>query len=277
MRKYDLRPLSETAASYLQDEYGAKTLKTRGIVRCCLRKLHAWMEENNLTLSDLKPSHYPLFHRHLAQKGFSAKYLGGIRVTMQSYFRWLQERSLWTGNLKDFFPRMGKHTSINIMLPPDATQFLQVIAAQVKPSTHNAYRWSLRLFHNFLNIHEIFPHTVRRPEIENFLCHLARAEAALCCRSRAKILREVRTYLQWLHEHGALDSDPYSLFRAKDFPKSPHYLPRPLPLEIDLELQNRLSQSSNILHWGLLLMRGTGVRLGELASLTFDCVRVDLR
>jgi integrase len=49
-------------------------------------------------------------------------------------------------------------------------------------------------------------------------------------------------------------------------------LPKPLSPQIDAEIQRRLSASNNIYHKGALLLRFTGMRLGELANLNFDPV-----
>jgi site-specific recombinase XerD len=59
-------------------------------------------------------------------------------------------------------------------------------------------------------------------------------------------------------------------------PKLPTYLPRPLSPAQDAKLQQRLEASSERLHQALLLMRLTGIRIGELAKLRRDCIRIDL-
>jgi site-specific recombinase XerD len=65
------------------------------------------------------------------------------------------------------------------------------------------------------------------------------------------------------------------LIRRIDLPKRPEYLPRPLPPDADRELQRRLAASSDPYQQGLLLMRNTGIRIGELAALEYNCVRSD--
>ena len=62
-----------------------------------------------------------------------------------------------------------------------------------------------------------------------------------------------------------------------DLPKLPQYLPRPLSPDIDVLLQKRLRQSRCRLQLGLLLMRNTGLRIGELLRLSHRCVRSDTR
>ena len=47
--------------------------------------------------------------------------------------------------------------------------------------------------------------------------------------------------------------------------------------EADRELKQRLRSSKQPGAWALLLMRHTGLRIGELRSLEYDCVRFDNR
>jgi integrase len=72
-------------------------------------------------------------------------------------------------------------------------------------------------------------------------------------------------------------TDPDELIRKSDFPKLPQYLPRPLNAEADRELQRRLAASQEPTAWALLLMRRTGLRIGELRNLEYHCVRIDKR
>jgi integrase len=67
------------------------------------------------------------------------------------------------------------------------------------------------------------------------------------------------------------------LIRKSDFPKLPHYLPRPLSAEVDHELQRRLAAAEDPTAWALLLMRRTGLRIGELRNLEYHCVRAEER
>ena len=65
------------------------------------------------------------------------------------------------------------------------------------------------------------------------------------------------------------------LIRGRDLPKLPKYLPRPVPPDIDAMLQRRFKSSGCIYQLGLLLMRNTGLRIGELRSLEYHCIRFD--
>jgi len=94
--------------------------------------------------------------------------------------------------------------------------------------------------------------------------------------TREAIIFHVRAYLQWLDEHGRTTLAAHELIRRGDIPKLPTYLPRPLPPDADRALLARLEASACPYHQGLLLMRNTGLRIGELMALPYDCVRTDL-
>jgi integrase len=70
---------------------------------------------------------------------------------------------------------------------------------------------------------------------------------------------------------------PDELIRRTDLPKLPQYLPRPLTAEADRELQRRLNDAKEPGAWALLLMRRTGLRIGELRNLEYHCMRSDER
>jgi site-specific recombinase XerD len=92
---------------------------------------------------------------------------------------------------------------------------------------------------------------------------------------RAARIVHIRIYFYWLNEQGILDTAFNRLIRPTDIPKLPEYLPRPLPPDTDRELMARLENSNCMYQQGLLLMRRTGIRVGELISLEQNCIRVD--
>lgn len=93
--------------------------------------------------------------------------------------------------------------------------------------------------------------------------------------SRRKYIICLRSYFRWLYEQGILETYPDDLLKSSDMPKKPDYLPRPLPPLADRELQTRLENSTCMYRRGLLLMRRTGLRIGELISLEQNCIRSD--
>jgi site-specific recombinase XerD len=125
---------------------------------------------------------------------------------------------------------------------------------------------------------------LKRHHIEKY--NLGLSAKKLAPQTRYSRLLWARSYLRWLGERGELHAYPDSLIRTFDFPKVPTTLPRPLAPHIDREIQKRFKESSRSLAIGthksssridlcFLLMRKTGIRLGELAGLEFNCIRRD--
>jgi site-specific recombinase XerD len=142
-----------------------------------------------------------------------------------------------------------------------------------RPSTANGYRTSLRGFHQWLEDGRIRLTSVSRPQIEQWLLSLY--DQGLHPSTRVHMIQHVRAYVRWLQERGQVRHDADELIRGSDMPRLPTYLPRPLSPEIDRALQERLARSLHPPTLGLLVMRLTGMRVGELRSLEYDCIRTD--
>jgi site-specific recombinase XerD len=100
-------------------------------------------------------------------------------------------------------------------------------------------------------------------------------DRALSPSSRLQTVIHLRIYLRWLHERKLITVHPDELVRSTDRPKLPVYLPRPLPPDCDKRLQERLFRSGSLYSRALLLMRLTGLRVGELMALPFECLSTD--
>ncbi len=160
-------------------------------------------------------------------------------------------------------------------LPPLARKFLASLVPTFRPATVHCYTFSLRKLHGWLDPRDLTPECLTRAQIERWFQWLH--AAGLHPSSRRHILVESRAYLRWLGERRRMRTDPDELIRKSDFPKLPQYLPRPLNAEVDRELQRRLAVSQDPTAWALLLMRRTGLRIGELRNLEYHCVRTDKR
>ena len=94
----------------------------------------------------------------------------------------------------------------------------------------------------------------------------------------ATITYTIRLYhLRRMLEELAWTEDLLGLTRLvfrQDTPRSEHYLPRPLTADQDRSIQQELlrrdDRNSNV----FLLLRHTGMRIGECADLSFDCLRL---
>jgi site-specific recombinase XerD len=144
----------------------------------------------------------------------------------------------------------------------------------LKPASCGNYRKSLRLLHSWLDGHDIALRTLGREQMSQWLqyLHIERGQSAA---TRVSVIVAVRVYLRALNDARMLDADADALIRPSDLPKLPVYLPRPLAPDADNELQKRLASSADPYQQALLVMRNTGLRVGELSSLTIDCVRKD--
>jgi site-specific recombinase XerD len=63
------------------------------------------------------------------------------------------------------------------------------------------------------------------------------------------------------------------LIRHEDFPPPDHYLPKPLSLEADQQLQQQLRLADTLEVNALRLMRATGIRISECINLPLDCLQ----
>jgi integrase len=82
-------------------------------------------------------------------------------------------------------------------------------------------------------------------------------------------LRRVMEELAWLHEMPALAR----LFHPDDIPRFDHRFPRPLTPEQDRLIQEELMRRNDVASNALLLVRHTGIRIGECVDLPLDCLR----
>jgi len=155
-------------------------------------------------------------------------------------------------------------------LPEYAADFVDSLRATLKPSSCLQYAGALRAFHEWLDAHGYSVTTLTRQQTSRWLRHLAALGRAPV--TRVNVINSVRAYLRALNDAGLLDTAAEELLRTSDLPKIPVYLPRPLPPAIDQELQRRLAKSPHRYHRGLLVMRNTGLRVGELSQLSIDCI-----
>ena len=91
-------------------------------------------------------------------------------------------------------------------------------------------------------------------------------------RTRHLHLLTVRRLLRDLVNQGQHPITP-DLIRREDFPPPDHYLPKPLSLEEDHQLQQQLRLADTLEVNALRLMRATGIRISECIHLPLDCLQ----
>ena len=86
--------------------------------------------------------------------------------------------------------------------------------------------------------------------------------------SRLIFLRGILAELAWSAQLPGLAQ----LLRRQDIPRAPRRLPRALSMQQDQLLQQELLRRNDLGSNVLLLLRHTGMRIGEAADLSFDCL-----
>ncbi len=118
----------------------------------------------------------------------------------------------------------------------------------------------------------------RQRHIEPYLGVVARAVnhrtgAPIAASTQRSRIQVVGRMLEDITEWGWAEAPPRRLVFVRDSPKMPQPLPRYLPQDVDRALASALEASPNRLRAdALLVLRATGMRIGELVDLELDCV-----
>jgi integrase len=149
------------------------------------------------------------------------------------------------------------------------------LSAALHPDTVRHYRGTVRNFLTYL----VAEHPkVRRldqlrrdPHILGWLAHLRAQTPPLAIGSWISLLIHLRIVLS---ELACTEQQPHldHLLRPEDVPRLPHRLPRPLTAQQDQQLQQELLRRNDLGANAFLLIRHTGMRIGECADLCCDCL-----
>jgi site-specific recombinase XerD len=243
-----------------------RTLVGRG-ARTTVSAFHHWLDERRLTMAALTPEHFEQFLARFWNPHVPTRTGSQHRQLARRYVQWLHGRGIVA-----FDPEQLRRPH---PLPPLAREFLASLTPTHRPRTIEHHTGSLRRFYRWLDPRGLDPQRLTRRELTPWFQEL-HAEKLGPARRR-NILICVRIYLRWLSEQARMRAAPDELVRPSDCPKLPQYLPRPLAIEADRELKRRLRSSKEPGAWALLLMRHTGLRIGELRGLEYHCIRLDHR
>ena len=150
------------------------------------------------------------------------------------------------------------------------------LGAALHPETVRRYRGTVRSFLTYLGA--TYPDVrsltqLRRdPHILGWMSHRHSQTPTLTTNSYINLLIALRwTFheLAWMNELPELAH----LIRREDIPRLPHRLPRPLSPEQDQLLQHEFLRRNDLGANVFLLIRHTGMRIGECADLASDCLR----
>jgi site-specific recombinase XerD len=235
--------------------------------RLLVHALHRWLDRRRITLAELTPEQFRQFLARPVRARIATKIRFLYGSQLRRYLQWLYDRGL-VGFVPEFRRRRRPFA-----LPALPLEFLASLAPTHRSSTRRRYVYSLRKLYSWLDAHRLEVERLTRSEITPWFQALH--TSGLHVVSRRHILIDVRAYLHWLSEQRRMRTAPDELIRNTDLPKLPNYLPRPLMAEADRELQRRLNSAAKPGAWALLLMRRTGLRIGELRNLEYYCIRSD--
>jgi len=161
-------------------------------------------------------------------------------------------------------------------LAPVFARAVESLCTALTPSSKRNYTIVVRIFLVYLGTkHPKITRLAqlrRDPHILGWMAHL-RAQtpplAAATCISR---LFALRTIFHELAPTSYLPELAHLLLR-EDIPRSPHTLPRPLTPEQDQLLQQEFMRRNDLGGNVFLLLRSTGMRIGECVDLSYDCLR----
>jgi site-specific recombinase XerD len=152
---------------------------------------------------------------------------------------------------------------------------IQTLTPTLRPSTVDGYRSTCRRFLDYLSAR--FPQVQqlsqlrRDPHLLGWFRWQCDQQPPLHPKTRHNYLLCLRRLFEDLiHQGHPLQPE---LIRQSDFPLLPQYLPRPLSLSDDQLLQQELRRTDDLEANTLLLIRATGMRVGECMDLSSDGLR----
>jgi site-specific recombinase XerD len=151
-------------------------------------------------------------------------------------------------------------------------RYLQRWRPTLRPSTLLNKRGTLRNLTAYLREHHPDVHSFaqlqRQPHIEGWLEHILYLKSS----SRNKNIRNLRLFfedlIQWLWPQAPVPG----LLSDEDMAPEELPLPKPLPLELDQAVQQALSDADSFAAMALLLLRFTGMRVGEMIALPLNAL-----
>ena len=155
---------------------------------------------------------------------------------------------------------------------------LRLLETTLQPSTIRQYRQTVRLFMQYLNTsfpNVLKPSQLRRdPHMLGWLEYLWKLRTTkgdpLNSSTRGQHVMQLHTLFDLLSD--SPQPPMPGLLRRQDVPPRQYRLPRPLTPEDDARLQQYWTGATDIASCTLLLIRLTGMRIGECADLAPDCL-----
>ena len=154
---------------------------------------------------------------------------------------------------------------------------VESLTAALNPETARHYRGTVRNFLSYLgadHAHVVALEQLRRdPHVLGWMARLRAQRPPLGTASYINLLIALRCIFAELAWNEQLP-DLAHLIRREDIPRLPQRLPRPLTADQDQLLRQEFLRRNDLGSNAFLLIRHTGMRIGECADLSWDCLRV---
>ena len=154
---------------------------------------------------------------------------------------------------------------------------VESVTTSLSEASLTSYRGTVRLFLTYLGTQypevRSLEQLRRDPHILGWLAFLRSHTPPLATITRMYrviCLRRLLEELAWTQQLPELAH----LLGRDDVPRKEQHLPRPMTPEQDQLVQQELLRRDDLLSNALLLMRHTGMRIGEGVDLSFDCLRL---
>jgi len=166
-----------------------------------------------------------------------------------------------------------------------ALRYLEVVSTTLRPKTVTEKAAALVLFGEYLAANhpeiEKIADLDRAAHIEPFLAfnlgrpwrgRVARDQPVSLHRSLQTVV-DLKGFFEDLAIWGWADQPRRQLMFGTDLPRLPEPLPRALPPDVDRDLMAAVAELSDpAARYGIQILRGTGMRIGELFDLELDCL-----
>jgi integrase len=161
-------------------------------------------------------------------------------------------------------------------LAPVFDRAVESLSASLTPATTRHYRGTARNFLTYLGTSypdlRSLDQLRRDPHVLGWMARLRSQTPPLATESCINLLIHLRCIfdeLAWTQQLPELAH----LIRREDVPRRPRRLPRPLTAQQDQLLQQEFLRRNDLGGNAFLLIRHTGMRIGECADLACDCLR----
>jgi site-specific recombinase XerD len=155
---------------------------------------------------------------------------------------------------------------------PTIERYLRRWRPTQRPSTIESKQGILRRFVAYLREHhpEVrhFSQLKRDPHIEGWLESMLYLHPV----TRNAAIRTIRLFCEDLNAWQWSDAPPLHLLSNEDLAPEPLVLPRPLPPELDQAAQKAFREAGTFASMAFLLLRYTGMRLGEMRALPLNAM-----